>query len=95
MRVHQKSNAELYIAAPKPGIAFPFRVEATAHPETMLRALGRGDGLGMLNPSVSLQKHTTDVYDRPWQAHTVEYFRHPRCCSVCVCLFGLLLIVCL
>ena len=85
MKVYQKLKAEPYIAAPKPGIAFPFREESTAHPETMLRAFGRGDGLGMLNPSVSLQKHTTYVYGRPCQAQTLEYFRHPRCCSVCVC----------
>ena len=89
MKVYQKLKAEPYIAAPTPGIAFPFREESTAHPETMLRAFGRGDGLGMLNPSISFQKHTAYVYGRPCQAPTLEYFRHPRCCSVCVFVWAL------
>jgi len=74
MRALKKSAAQPYIAAPVPGTVLPFGVQTTAHPETMLRAIVRGGGLGLLNPSVAPHKHTTFVHGRPCQAQALVGF---------------------
>ena len=74
MRALKKSAAQPYIAAPVPGTVLPFGVQTTAHPETMLRAIVRGGGLGLLNPSIAPHKHTTFVHGRPCQAQALVGF---------------------